>query len=88
MCAPQEPPQRLVAGVLPHSAERAGLRLPAEPPEPPLQANIGPAAELQQQTAHSQEPPCGAVAGEQKGSSEMTATPESLRQICFPSPRS
>lgn len=70
--SPQEPSQRLVAGVLPHSAERPGLRLSAEPPESPLQTVVGPAAELQQQTAHAQEPPGGAAAGEPQGISEMT----------------
>lgn len=70
--APQEPSQRLVAGVLPHSAERPALWLSAEPPESPLQTVVGPAAELQQQTAHAQEPPGGAAAGEPQGISEMT----------------
>lgn len=71
----QKPPQRLVAGVLPHTAERTGLRLSAEPAEPPLQTDVRPAAELQQQAAHAEEPPGGAAAGEPQGSSQMTTPP-------------
>lgn len=79
---PQKPPQRLVAGVLPHPAERAGLQLSAEPAEPPMQTDVRPAAELQQQTVHAQEPPGGSAAREPQGSSEMTAPlSKSLRQI-------
>lgn len=61
-----------MAGVLPHSAERAGLWLPAEPAEPPPQADVGPAGELQQQTADAQEPPAGSAAGEPQGSAQMS----------------
>lgn len=62
-----------MAGVLPHAAERAGLRLAAEPAEPPLQTDVRPAAELQQQTALAQEPPGGSAAGEPQ---EMTPPTE------------
>lgn len=76
----QKSPQRLVAGVLPHSAERAGLRLPAEPPEPPRKTDVRPAAELRQQAGRAQEPPGGSAAGEPQGGSEMTTPPGGLRR--------
>ena len=74
-CVLQEPAQRPVAAALPHAAERAGLRLPAEPAAPPWRAGVRPAAELQQQTVESEEPPGGAVARGSQGSAEMTTAP-------------
>lgn len=72
-CCLQTSPQRAVAGVLPHAAQRAGLRLAAQSGEPPLQAGVHPAAELRQQTGHAQEPPGGSAAGESQGGPAMTA---------------
>lgn len=72
-----------MAGVLPHAAQRAGLQLPSKPAEPPLQADVRLAAELQQQTVFAQEPPGGSAAGEPQGGSEMTEPPsDNLNQIC------
>ena len=75
MCFPQKPPQRPLAGVFPHAAQRARLRLAAEPAEPPLQAGGRPAAQLQQQAAVAEEPPGGSAAGEPQGRTAMTFSP-------------
>lgn len=68
----QETPQRPLAGLLPHAAQRAGLQLAAEPAEPPLQDGVRPAGQLQQQDAGSEEQPGGEAAGEPQSSTEMT----------------
>lgn len=68
----QEPPQRLVAGVLPHAAQRAGLQLPAEPGAPVLRTGVDAAAELQQPAAGAQEPADGAAAGAPQDGAQMT----------------
>lgn len=62
-----------MAGVFPRSAERSRLFLAAEPAAPPGEAELGPAAELQQQQAeHAEEPPAGAAAGAPQGSGQMS----------------
>lgn len=67
----QEPSQRLLAGVLPRSAEHSGLFLAAVSPESPWKIVVGPAAELLQQTEHAEESSGGPAAGEPQGGSPV-----------------
>lgn len=90
---PQNPPQRAVAGVFPRSAERSGLFLAAEPAPPPGAADVGPAAELQQQQAEdAEEPPAGAAAGAPQGRRQVSLSgwsasaggaPQRVERLCL-----
>ncbi len=52
-----------MAGLLPHAAERAGLRLSAVSAQPPCATRRRPAAELRQQAAQSEKQTGGADPG-------------------------
>lgn len=63
-----------MAGVLPRSSELSGLFLAAKPAGPAWKADVGPAAELQQQTRHIEESSGGSAAGAPESSWKMSHT--------------